>query len=94
VAAAGRDVVRVAELADPVQPAMLRLVRHVVEAGAARGVEVSLCGDAGADPEAIPALLAAGLRTLSVPPALVGRAKLAIASVDLREAQGGKPWLR
>jgi phosphotransferase system enzyme I (PtsI) len=92
VAAAGRDTAAVAELADPTQPAMLRLVRHVVDSAAARGVEVSLCGEAGADPAAIPLLLGAGLRTLSVAPALVGRAKLAIASVDLREAQGGKPW--
>ena len=93
VAAAGRDVGAVAELADPIQPAVLRLVRHVVEVAAARGVEASLCGDAGGDPAAIPALLGAGLRTLSVPPALVGRTKLAIANTDLREVLGEKSWL-
>jgi len=92
VAAAARDVNAVAELADPTQPAVLRLVRHVVSSAATRGIEVSLCGDAGADPAAVPSLLGAGLRTLSVAPALVGRVKLAIASVDLREAQEGKPW--
>jgi phosphotransferase system enzyme I (PtsI) len=93
VAAAGRDVNAVAELADPTQPAVLRLVRHVVEVAAARGIEASLCGDAAGDPAAIPALLGAGLRTLSVAPALVGRTKLAIASADLRDVQGVKSWL-
>jgi phosphotransferase system enzyme I (PtsI) len=93
VAAAGRDVEALAELADPTQPAVLRLIRHVVDVAAARGIDASLCGDAAADPAAIPALLDAGLRALSVAPALVGRAKLAIAGTDLREAQGVKSWL-
>jgi len=93
VAAAGRDVSAVADLADPTQPAVLRLIRYVVDVAAARGIEASLCGDAAADPAAIPALLAAGLRTLSVAPALVGRVKLAIAGTDLREVQGAKTWL-
>jgi phosphotransferase system enzyme I (PtsI) len=95
VAAAGRDVAAVAELADPTQPAVLRLIHHVVRVAAERGVEISLCGDAGGDPAAIPHLLAAGLRTLSVAPALVGRTKLAVAETDLRDAPGGaQPWLR
>jgi len=88
VAAAGRDIEAVADLADPTQPAVLRLVRRVVEVAAERGIEVSLCGDAAADPAVIPALLAAGLRTLSVAPALVGRTKLAIAGTDVRESTG------
>lgn len=92
VAAAGRDVPSLAELADPVQPAMLRLVSSVVSAARARDVDVSLCGDAGGDPAAIAHLLAAGLRTLSMAPGLVGRAKLAIAACDLRNTAGGPTW--
>jgi phosphotransferase system enzyme I (PtsI) len=88
VAAAGRDVPALADLADPVQPAMLRLIAGVVAAARERGVEVSLCGDAGGDPRAIAPLLGAGLRMLSMAPALVGRAKLAIASCDLGCAAG------
>ena len=88
VSAAGRDVNALADLCDPVQPAMLRLIGHVVDAARARGIEVSLCGDAGGDPVAIPHLLRAGLRRLSMAPALVGGAKRAIAAVDLRSASG------
>ena len=86
MSAAGRDVDALADLADPIQPAMLRLIAHVVSAARSRGIEVSLCGDAGGDPRAIPALLGAGLRRLSMAPALVGAAKAAIATVDLRVA--------
>jgi phosphotransferase system enzyme I (PtsI) len=92
VAAAGRDVDAVADLADPVQPAMLRLLRHVVDAAQTRGIEVSLCGDAGGDPAAIPLLLRAGLRSLSMAPTLVGHAKRAIAGIDLSFPGESTPW--
>jgi phosphotransferase system enzyme I (PtsI) len=94
VAAAGRDIGAVADLADPTQPAMLRLFRCVVDAACARNIEVSLCGDAGGDPRAIPLLLAAGLRSLSMAPALVGGAKLAVAAADLASIAESEPWPR
>jgi phosphotransferase system enzyme I (PtsI) len=79
VLAAARDGEgRVARLLDPLHPAVLRLIAGVVRHGASAGVPVSLCGDAASDPAALPALLAHGLRRLSVAPAAVGRVKLAI----------------
>jgi phosphotransferase system enzyme I (PtsI) len=86
VLAAGRDVVELADLARADDPAMLHLVERVVAAGARLGRKVSLCGDAGGDPAVVPALLRAGLRRLSMPPALVGRAKAVIAGL---KAGGG-----
>ncbi len=85
VTAAGRDIGTVAELADPLNPAVLRLIASVAQHGRKAGRDVSLCGDAGGDPRAIGALLHAGLRSLSVSPASVGAAKQAIASTDLRD---------
>lgn len=84
VTAAGRDIAAVADLANPLNPAVLRLIRIVSEHGRASGREVSLCGDAGGDPEAIGALLAAGLRSLSVAPAALAATKAAIGRIDLR----------
>jgi len=84
VTAAGRDIAAVADLANPLNPAVLRLIRMVAEHGRASGREVSLCGDAGGDPEAIGALLATGLRSLSVAPAALAATKAAIGRVDLR----------
>jgi len=48
-------------------------------AGRARGVEVSLCGDMASQPDDLPLLLDAGLRSLSVAPAAVAGVKAAIA---------------
>lgn len=86
--AAGRDIGAVADLADPLHPGVLGMIEHVAAYGAASGREVSLCGDAGGDPEILPALLEAGLRTVSVAPVTLGRTKLAIRALDI-DAQGG-----
>ena len=86
VTAAGRDIGTVADLADPLNPAVLRLIASVRQwAGRETGREVSLCGDAGGDVRVIGALLRAGLRSLSVAPGSVGPAKQAIAAIDLRD---------
>ena len=45
--AAARDIGAVADLNDTGNPAVLALIARTVEAGRKRGVEVSLCGDAG-----------------------------------------------
>ncbi|MEJ1158372.1 phosphoenolpyruvate--protein phosphotransferase [Prosthecomicrobium sp. N25] len=76
--AAGRDTAAVADLADPLAPAVLRLIRIVAEAADELEVPLSLCGDAGGDPTAIPALLEAGLRSFSMGAASVPRAKAAV----------------
>jgi phosphotransferase system enzyme I (PtsI) len=86
VTAAGRDIGSVADLADPLNPAVLRLIASVAQFGRSAGREVSLCGDAGADPAVVAHLLRAGLRSLSVAPTALARAKQAIAATDLRQA--------
>jgi phosphotransferase system enzyme I (PtsI) len=83
VMAAARDNDAVSSLADPSHPAVLRLIEHVAAHGAATGRKVSLCGDAGGDPQHIGALLRTGLRALSVAPAALPRVKQAISQVAL-----------
>jgi phosphotransferase system enzyme I (PtsI) len=82
VTAAARDIADVAALNDYGHPAVASLIERVVAAGEHLGREVSLCGDMGGDPQHLPALLAAGLRSVSVAPPLIGRVKRAIASID------------
>lgn len=81
--AASRDDPRVARYADTLHPGVLALIGFVARDGAVDGRSVSLCGDAGADPRLIPALLRTGLRSLSIAPGLVAAAKAAIRTVDL-----------
>ncbi|HTN98050.1 MAG TPA: phosphoenolpyruvate--protein phosphotransferase, partial [Nordella sp.] len=79
VMAASRDEAAVAELGDPSHPAVLRLIAEVARYGRAHGMKVSLCGDMASDPRFVPALIAAGLTSLSVAPAAIARVKAALA---------------
>ncbi len=83
VMAAARDNGRVAALNRVTHPAVLRLIASVAAYGRDQAIPVSLCGDAGGDPAAIPALLRAGLRDLSVVPAQLAVAKATVAGVTL-----------
>lgn len=83
VMAAARDNTALVALNSVANPAVLRLIAAVAEFGSRHDIPVSLCGDAGGDPAAIPALLAAGLRDFSVAPAQLALAKAAIAGVTV-----------
>jgi phosphoenolpyruvate-protein kinase (PTS system EI component) len=63
-------------------PRVLALVEHVLGAAAAAGIDVSVCGDAAADPAVLPLLIGLGARTFSVPAAYVDRVRVWIAALD------------
>lgn len=88
VHAAARDIEAVAELQAPADSPVGELIARVADAGRARGVEVSVCGEMAAQPACVPDLLRAGVRTLSVPPAAVARVKRTVAGIDLRGPAG------
>jgi phosphotransferase system enzyme I (PtsI) len=79
VTACSRDSSQLSALQDPLQPAMLRLVRKVVEYANKNGIDVSVCGEMASDVRCVAALLDIGLRHVSVAPAALGRIKSAIA---------------
>jgi phosphotransferase system enzyme I (PtsI) len=83
VMAAARDNTAVAALNSVTNPAVLRLIASVAAFGLLHSIPVSLCGDAGGDPKAIPHLLKGGLRDLSVAPAQLALAKAAIAGASV-----------
>ena len=89
VMAAGRDSPHLGGLQDASAPAVLGLIRRVVEAGNEQGKSVSLCGDAAADVAVLPLLLATGLRKISVAPAALGRVKAAVALLELVRPEHG-----
>jgi phosphotransferase system enzyme I (PtsI) len=79
VTACARDNAGLMHLADPLNPAVIELIRRTVVAGNATGREVSLCGDMASSPAHIGPLIESGLRVLSCAPAQVGRVKLAVS---------------
>ena len=67
-------------------PRVLALIQTVVQAARGAGVKISVCGDAAADPLALPLLLGLGVRTLSVGAARVPQVASWIAATDTRAA--------
>ena len=63
---------------------VLALIEGVVQAAAAAGIKVSVCGDAAADPLVLPLLLGLGIRTLSVGAARVPQVAGWIAATEAR----------
>ena len=60
----GNDKVRY--LYSTYNPAVLRSIRRIIEAGNAAGIQVGMCGEAAADPMLIPLWIAFGLGEYSV----------------------------
>ncbi len=69
-------------IVDPLHPAVLELVGRTVDHGRRAGIAVSLCGDMAGDPRCIPALLACGLRELSVSPPSLAQVKATIEALS------------
>jgi phosphotransferase system enzyme I (PtsP) len=84
--AADRGNTRVAGRYDSLSPALLRLLHFVVEKTRPAGVELAVCGEMAGRPVEALALLAIGVRTLSMSPAAIGPVKAMIRSLDLAEA--------
>jgi phosphocarrier protein FPr len=72
---------------DSVHPAVLRLVRLAVEAGAWAGNEVSVCGEMAGDAVAALALVGLGVRSLSMAPSSLPAVRRAIRAADLRSLE-------
>jgi phosphotransferase system enzyme I (PtsI) len=88
VLAVDRQSETVAELYQPFHPAVLRLLRHVCDAAAARGRPTTVCGEVAADPAAVPLLVGLGVGTLSVAPSAVAAVKAAVRRLSGSETRG------
>jgi phosphoenolpyruvate-protein phosphotransferase (PTS system enzyme I) len=84
--AADRTNAEVASLADAFHPAVLRLVRMVIEAAHAHKKWVGLCGELAADPLAAPVLLGLGLDEFSMTARSIPLVKATLRRYSLSEA--------
>lgn len=72
----------IAHLYNPTHPAILRMIKMVVDAGRANGIWTGICGEMAADVLLTPLLIGLGVDELSVTSAVVPRIKKAIQSLD------------
>lgn len=74
---------RIAHLYEPTHPAILRLIKMVVDAAHAAGIWAGVCGEMASEVTLTPLLLGLGVDELSAGAALVPRVKRAVQSLEM-----------
>jgi phosphotransferase system enzyme I (PtsI) len=85
--AADRLLSELGDLNDPWQPAVLRLIGMVGDAGRAAGKPVGVCGEAGGDQALAPVLVGLGVTTLSMTSRSLGSVAAALDSVSVGQCR-------
>ncbi len=76
----------VSSLFRPLHPAILRMIKFVVDTGAAAGRPVAVCGELAADPLGAAALVGLGITDLSVTPVAIPGVKESLSAIDSSRA--------
>lgn len=76
---------KTASLADYFHPAVLRLIKLIIDEGGKAGVRVGMCGEMAGDPTALPLLVGLGLKELSMAPVVLPRARAMLATLNTEE---------
>ncbi len=87
VLACDRTNEQLAALYQQLDPAVIRLIKAVIDAAHAAGKYAGLCGELAGEPKAIPLLLGLGLDEFSMTPAAIPQAKQIIRSLSMAEAR-------
>ena len=77
---------QVADLYNPLHPAVLRLIQFTVEAGNRGGIPVSICGEIAGDPRYAPLLIGLGVKELSMSATALPRVKQRIRGLSFGPA--------
>jgi len=73
---------KVSYLYDPFNPAVLRLIEQVIQAGHRHGIFVGMCGEMAGEPLATPLLMAMGLDEFSMSASSIPQVKAVIRALD------------
>jgi phosphotransferase system enzyme I (PtsI) len=77
----------VSYLYEPLHPAILRLVKMIIDAGKQAGIPVSMCGEMAADPIFAIVLIGLGLEVFSMNPSSIPVIKNIVRSVRYRDCR-------
>ncbi len=77
----------VSYLYQPLHPAVLRSVKHVVDMGHEAGIEVGVCGELASDPYCVPILLGMQVDNISITPNAIPGIKRVIRQTTMEECK-------
>ncbi len=78
---------QVSYLYEPLHPAVLRLLRRIIDAAHAQGIPVAMCGEMAGEPLYLPILLGLGIDDLSMTPIALLEVKKILRSMDYRQCR-------
>jgi phosphotransferase system enzyme I (PtsI) len=77
----------VAKFYNSADPAILRMIQMVADAGRKHDVPVTVCGQMSSDPRYVPLLLGLGIRQLSVTPHVIPEIKEVVRNLTIAQAE-------
>ncbi|MBI3316324.1 MAG: phosphoenolpyruvate--protein phosphotransferase [Candidatus Omnitrophica bacterium] len=78
---------KIAYLYEPAHPAVLRLLKNIIDSGHAKNLWVGMCGEMAGDPLLTPLLLGLGLDEISTSPVLLPEIKKIIRAMSYEESK-------
>jgi len=78
---------KVAYLYEPAHPAVLRLIKNIIDSAHKANIKVGMCGEMAGEPSFSVLLLGLGLDEFSMPPQVIPELKYIIRSVRMKDAQ-------
>ncbi len=78
---------RIAHLYEPTHPALVRLIKQVVDSAHKAKIKVSVCGEMAGDPLYAPLLLGLGVDELSMTPPLLPAVKFVVRAMKMSDAR-------
>ncbi|MBN1522812.1 MAG: phosphoenolpyruvate--protein phosphotransferase [Candidatus Aureabacteria bacterium] len=76
---------KIAYLYDPAHPAVLRLIKYIIDTGHKAGIPVSMCGQMAGDPASVVFLVGMEIDELSMSPFSIPEVKLLIRNMEFAE---------
>jgi phosphotransferase system enzyme I (PtsI) len=77
----------VAYLYQPLHPAIIRLVKHIIDIGKDKGIKIFICGEMASDPINIPILLGLGMENFSMNPQAIPAVKSMIRALTVQDTK-------
>ncbi|MHB9154650.1 MAG: phosphoenolpyruvate--protein phosphotransferase [Endomicrobiales bacterium] len=85
--AVDRNSEKAARYFEPLNPAVVYMMKRLVDVARAAGKDITVCGEVASDPLYIPLLVGLGYDKLSVSPLAVNMVKDIVRSIDAKEAE-------
>ncbi|MFI4911692.1 MAG: phosphoenolpyruvate--protein phosphotransferase [Sedimentisphaeraceae bacterium JB056] len=85
--AVDRSNEKVITLYSPGEPAVLKLLKMVIDVAQRENIHLSICGEMASEPEFILLLLGMGVRNLSMGPSMIPEIKMIVRSIDISHSE-------